>query len=104
MKYIFLSMMALSLFGGQFKRVFEKSSQIDVTKEYNILFVGNSLTYSNDLNLLVKKAAKTKGIGIKTKMVALPNYALEDHLTDRKIQKLIKSENYDFVLIQQGPS
>ena len=78
--------------------------EINNTKKFNILFIGNSLTYTNKLPKLVKKRAKLKGININTKMIALPNYAIEDHWNDKKVQKLIASEKYDFVIIQQGPS
>ncbi|AWH72698.1 hypothetical protein DCS32_00480 [Dokdonia sp. Dokd-P16] len=76
------------------------------TKEptIKILFIGNSLTYTNNLPKLVKAHAKTKGIKIKTRMVALPNYALEDHWNDGNIQQLIATGGYDYVIIQQGPS
>ncbi|MBQ0788406.1 MAG: SGNH/GDSL hydrolase family protein [Oceanihabitans sp.] len=72
--------------------------------EISILFIGNSLTYTNNLPELVKKYAKQKRIRIHTKMVAFPNHAIEDHWNDRKVQKLISSKKYDFVIIQQGPS
>ena len=72
--------------------------------EFNILFIGNSLTYTNKLPQLVKKKAKLKGIKINTKMIAFPNYAIEDHWLDGQVQKLISSKKYDFVIIQQGPS
>ena len=70
----------------------------------HILFIGNSLTYTNDLPKLVKVHAITKGIKIKTHMVALPNYSLEDHWNEGNIQQLIATDKYDFVVIQQGPS
>lgn len=70
----------------------------------NILFIGNSLTYTNNLPELVKKSAKLQGIEIDSKMIAFPNYALIDHWKDGEIQKLIASKKYDFVIIQQGPS
>lgn len=73
-------------------------------KTINILFVGNSLTYTNNLPLLVKKQAKLKGINIKTKMLAYPNYAIVDHWREGDVQKEILSKTYDFVIIQQGPS
>ena len=70
----------------------------------NILFIGNSLTYTNDLPKLVKEEAKRKGFKVKTTMIAYPNYGLEDHWNDDKVQKLIESKKFNYVIIQQGPS
>jgi len=70
----------------------------------NILFVGNSLTYTNNLPELVKRSAKLQGIEIDYKMIAFPNYAIIDHWNDGEVQKLIASKKHDFVIIQQGPS
>jgi len=70
----------------------------------NVLFIGNSLTYTNDLPQIVKNKAMQKGIEINTKMIAFPNYAIEDHWNDGQVQILISSNKYDFVILQQGPS
>ena len=70
----------------------------------SLLFVGNSLTYFNDLPKLVADIGRAKGVEIKTEMVAYGNYALEDHWNDGQIQQLIATKKYDFVVIQQGPS
>lgn len=69
-----------------------------------ILFVGNSLTYTNNLPGLVTAKAKQQGVGVETEQLAYPNYALEDHWNDGKLQRLIKNGNYDYVIVQQGPS
>ena len=69
-----------------------------------ILFVGNSLTYTNNLPDLVTKSAKAKGQTIQATTLAYPNYALEDHWNDGQLQKLIEKEKFDFVIVQQGPS
>jgi hypothetical protein len=69
-----------------------------------ILFVGNSLTYYNDLPKLVAKIGKDNGVEIKPEMIAYPNYALEDHWNDGVIQTLIANKKYHFVVVQQGPS
>jgi hypothetical protein len=50
------------------------------------------------------KLGKKKRITIKTETLAYPNYALEDHWNDGKIQKLIAEKRFDFVVLQQGPS
>ena len=81
------------------------STTDDLTNtDFNILFIGNSLTYTNDLPELVKNRAKQKGIIIGTKMIALGNYAIIDHWEDGEVQKQISSKKFHFVIIQQGPS
>jgi len=69
-----------------------------------ILFVGNSLTYFNDLPKLVARAGMNRGIEIRTEMIAKPNYALEDHWNEGYMQLMIARNKYDFVVVQQGPS
>jgi len=81
-----------------------KENASNSNKEINILFVGNSLTYTNNLPKLVKEMAKENGVFVKYNMLAYPNYGLIDHWHAGKMQKLIKSKKYDLVIIQQGPS
>ena len=69
-----------------------------------LLFVGNSLTYSNHLPTLVEAIGKSNGKNMVSEMLALPNYALEDHWNDGKMQRLICEGDFDFVVVQQGPS
>lgn len=69
-----------------------------------ILFIGNSLTYTNDMPLILEKIGLHFHKKIETEMVCLPNYAIIDHWNDGKIQQKIASENFDYVIIQQGPS
>ena len=69
-----------------------------------ILFVGNSLTYTNDLPKLVTKEAKSKGINVKTVMIAYPNYSLQDHWDQNTFQNLLELSEFDYLVIQQGPS
>ncbi len=69
-----------------------------------ILFVGNSLTYTNDLPGVVVQIGKSKGVEIVTDMLASPNFALEDHWVIGQMQTLIATKKYDFVVVQQGPS
>lgn len=70
----------------------------------SVLFVGNSLTYSNDLPGLVESVAKEKDITVETKMIARGNYAIIDHWNDGTIQEELVKGIYDFVVVQQGPS
>ncbi len=74
------------------------------TQVKTILFVGNSLTYTNDLPAMVVTQARAKGIEVTTETLALPAYALEDHWNDGRMQTLIATKKFDFVVVQQGPS
>ncbi|MEO0573502.1 MAG: SGNH/GDSL hydrolase family protein [Bacteroidota bacterium] len=69
-----------------------------------ILFVGNSLTYFNDLPKLVENEAVKKGYKVNTDMLAKPNYAILDHWAEGQVQELIINGTYDYLIIQQGPS
>ncbi|WP_299272938.1 SGNH/GDSL hydrolase family protein [uncultured Psychroserpens sp.] len=82
----------------------QPDDSFDPNASYNILFVGNSLTYYNNLPGLVKEEAATRGIIINTRMLASSNYAIVDHWAEGEVQTLISSGIYDFVVIQQGPS
>ncbi len=97
MRFILIILCLCFLSGRcQEKNVVEASKQI--------LFVGNSLTYTNDLPNLVVQLASQEGIKITTKTLAYPNYALEDHWNDGELQQLITKGSFDFVVVQQGPS
>lgn len=72
--------------------------------DINLLFIGNSLTYYNDLPLLVKDEASLLGYDIGVKSYARGNYAIIDHWNDGEVQREIESGVFDYVIIQQGPS
>ena len=75
------------------------------TKELKILFVGNSLTYANDLPGLVKEIALLDNITVTFKSYSKPDYSLEDHWNEDLVQReLKKKKRYHFVVLQQGPS
>ena len=73
-------------------------------QEISILFIGNSLTYTNDLPTILKDVARLSYIKITTKSITNPNYGLEDHWKDNEIQSVISNCHFDFVIFQQGPS
>jgi len=69
-----------------------------------ILYVGNSLTYSNDMPVMVEEIGKLQGVTIVSTVLANPDYALEDHLKAGKVIEELASNHYDFLVAQQGPS
>ena len=68
-----------------------------------ILFIGNSLTYANDLPGRVCALARAAGRPAVCGSVAKPDYSLEDHWNDRGARRAI-ARGWDLVVLQQGPS
>jgi hypothetical protein len=71
--------------------------------ELRILFVGNSLTYVNDLPGLVETIAEVAGHSVETEVMASPNFGLGDHWLSGT-PRLIRELEPDLVILQQGPS
>jgi hypothetical protein len=69
-----------------------------------ILFVGNSLTTTNDLPSRVRELAQDEGHRWETSTVAYPNYSLEDHWQRGDAERAITRGGWTFVVLQQGPS
>jgi hypothetical protein len=68
-----------------------------------ILFIGNSLTYSNDLPAMVCAMARSAGRQATCESVAKPDYGLEEHWNEREAREAI-ARGWDVVVLQQGPS
>ena len=70
-----------------------------------VLFIGNSLTYVNDVPGLVVAIARQMGdTSIGTASVAFPDYALEDHWNEGTAARALTDQRWEFVVMQQGPS
>lgn len=77
----------------------------DAAPALRVLFVGNSLTYSNDLPAIVEALAKaTNQRKFTYKMIAFPDFSLEDHWNKKDALKAIQKGRWDLVVLQQGPS
>lgn len=73
--------------------------------DLSVLFIGNSLTYYNDLPGTIADVARDAGATIHVEMIAKPNYALIDHLTaSGEAEAAIRRGGWDFVVLQQGPT
>lgn len=68
-----------------------------------VLFVGNSLTYINDLPQRVRELAAQRGQALQVGMLARANYSLEEHLADPALESAL-APGWDVVVLQQGPS
>ena len=71
---------------------------------HSVLFVGNSLTYTNDLPAIVEQLAEAAGDSIRVGMVAGPNMAVIDHTVGAtEAIDRIQDGDWSFVVQQQGP-
>ena len=68
-----------------------------------VLFVGNSLTYANELPEMVRALALASGKTLRIGVVANPDWSLEDHWNGGDARSVIR-RGWDVVVLQQGPS
>ncbi|MFP5378675.1 MAG: hypothetical protein ACLGHP_02790 [Vicinamibacteria bacterium] len=68
-----------------------------------ILFVGNSLTYFNDLPLMVQSMPCAPGRTLHVDAATMPDAAIADHMSRGDARRKL-NERWDFVVMQQGPS
>ena len=81
------------------------AAQTLAVRPLRILFIGNSLTQSNDLPGIVTRLAMADGQPQPlTRMVAVGGFSLEDHWNQGDALRAIHDGPWDFVVLQQGPS
>jgi len=74
-------------------------------KDLNILFIGNSLTYANDMPGMLERMLEYAGVRVKKfDVIANPNFGLPDHWMYEATRKKIEMPVWDVVVLQQGPS
>lgn len=70
-----------------------------------VLFIGNSLTYTNDLpGMIAAMVGATDLPAFEYAMLVPPNFSLSDHWERGEALELIGQSGWDFVILQQGPS
>jgi hypothetical protein len=73
--------------------------------DLRVLFIGNSLTYANQLPDMVERlASAVGGATITTESVVFGNYSLQDHWVRGDAIRAIEQGGWDVVVLQQGPS
>lgn len=70
----------------------------------HVLFVGNSLTHTNDLPAVVAMLARKGGTAIEYETIAPGGFSLEDHWNAGDVPAAIATDKWDAVVMQQGPS
>jgi lysophospholipase L1-like esterase len=74
------------------------------SNELRVLFVGNSLTETNDLPAKVAALAGATGRKLDYRTITFGGYSLEDHWHQGDAREALASGHWDVVVMQQGPS
>ena len=74
---------------------------MDKKMDLNILFIGNSHTYYNDMPRLVKLRADEEGYNCRVTMLAHPNWFLSQHAEEPEARFNILYGKYDYVVLQE---
>ena len=69
-----------------------------------VLFIGNSLTYVNDLPGMIEAIAAQTGARVTCRGVAKPNFGLGEHWNDGDAMRAIEAQRWTHVVLQQGPT
>ncbi len=80
------------------------TTSIGAAAPRQVLFVGNSLTTTNDVPGLVEAISIAVGERLVCKTVAFGGYSLEDHWNQGDARREIAKGGWTTVVLQQGPS
>jgi len=69
-----------------------------------VLFLGSSLTYNNDMPLLVQAFAGEVGKSVEVVTVAKGGFSFEDHCKRGAALSTLRKGPWSYVVMQQGPS
>ena len=69
-------------------------------REINVLFIGNSLTYYNNLPGMVSQMGESRHHIMKYEMYTPDGYRLIQHAADKKVFDLLKNKKWDYVVLQ----
>ena len=67
----------------------------------NVLFLGNSYTYVNDLPLIISKLAQSTGDNFTYQQSTPGGYTLQGHSTNSTSLNLIRQGGWDYVVLQE---
>jgi hypothetical protein len=68
----------------------------------NVLFIGNSITYFNDMPELFKNLSISKGKNVDVTAHTVGGAGFLNHVNDASLYQKIRSKNYKYVIMQPG--
>lgn len=78
------------------------SALLYVSAQERVLFVGNSLTYYNDMPTLFETIASVKGYPVTVESYTVGGTGLAEMLATGEVVRLIQSEQWDKMVLQPG--
>ncbi len=75
---------------------------LSVNDSTKILFIGNSITYFNNMPTLFKDMANTKGKKVKVNVYAPGGKGFLNHYIDPNVYSLFRNNEWDIVVLQPG--
>ncbi len=66
-----------------------------------VLFIGNSHTFQNDVPKMFESMARAGGHSVKTDMIAHGGWTLLEHAQSAETTQKIRSEEWDYVVLQE---
>jgi len=83
----------------------QERAEEEIAPPLHVLFIGNSLTYTNDLPAMFRSLAEAAGESRPfVRAVTAPGFSLEDQWNQGEAQRAIAVGSWDYVVLQQGPS
>ena len=70
-------------------------------REYRVLLVGNSLTYTNNLPALLRAVGASQGTRITTETYAAPDGTLAERWRDGQVADALRGRKFDVVVVQE---
>lgn len=67
-----------------------------------VLFIGNSMTYFNDMPVLFKDLAASKGKTVEVTSHTVGGAGFVNHINDNALYQTIRAKNYKYVVMQPG--
>jgi len=80
------------------------NSQDGIENPENILFIGNSYTFINDMPEIFTGLAELGGHEVSVTTLAKAGYSLMEHAEDPQTREVIQSNNWDYIILQEKSS
>ena len=80
------------------------AGQPELEEPIDILFIGNSYTFVNDLPEIFAGLAEAGDHSVNVTALAKAGYSLNDHAEDPQAHEVIQGNNWDYVILQEKSS